>query len=69
MENYILFQTFIHSLDAHSAKNLLLSSELRAELVGDINGTILPQTNGPIQLFVHKDDVENAIEILGQPSE
>jgi hypothetical protein len=72
MENYILFQTFFNSLDAHNAKNHLASAEIRAEIIGDINATtynVFTQANGGIRLYVHKDDVENAIEILGQPSE
>ncbi len=67
MENFTILHTFFNSIDAHNAKNHLDSCGIFTQIMGDINATtynVFTQANGGIQLLVHKDDYEKAIELL-----
>jgi len=67
METFTILHTFFNSIDAHNAKNHLDSCGIFTQIMGDINATtynVFTQANGGIQLLVHKDDYEKAIELL-----
>lgn len=67
MENFVLLHTFFNSIDAHNAKNHLDSCGIFSQIMGDINATtynVFTQANGGIQIYVYKDDYENALELL-----
>ncbi len=69
MDNFVLLKTFFTGIDAHNAKNHLDNGGVFSQIIGEINATsynVFTQSNGGIRLFVHKDDFENATEILGQ---
>jgi hypothetical protein len=69
MDNFVILKTFFSSLDAHNAKNLLESSGVFSELVGELNAVnynVFTPSNGGIRLFVHKDEFESASKILDQ---
>ena len=67
MENFVLLHTFFNSIDAHNAKNHLESCGVFSQIMGDINASTynyFTQANGGVELYVHKDDIENARNLL-----
>lgn len=67
MENFVLFDKYFTSIEAHNAKNHLESFGIFSQILGETNATsynFFTPTNGGIHLYVHKDDLEKAKEIF-----
>lgn len=62
MENFVLFRTFMYNSDTLVVKSLFESENIRFYIKNDIAISIHPSLGG-IEIYVHNEDVEKAINI------
>ena len=72
MENdkLVCIKKYLHRHEAHIAKGLLDSNDIRCYIAGDDAGGARPYQSyiTPLRLMVMKEDADKAIDLLGKDS-